>query len=151
MNQPRHLVIRHLLIATVPMTAASMRKRMRMERKSESAPTLTFSPLIKQNRSHGNGSPTSTSKMLEPIEDETAMSPSPARATMTEVSRSGMDVPAARNVRPITAGGMPKTSPMVVANQTVKKEKTPIQAMAPRKVKGKYFSSRSTLTAGGAR
>ena len=40
--------------------------------------------------------------MFDPTEDETAMSPNPFRATMTLVIRSGMEVPAARNVRPIT-------------------------------------------------
>ena len=40
--------------------------------------------------------------MLDPTEDETAMSPNPFLATMTLVMRSGMEVPAARNVRPIT-------------------------------------------------
>ena len=42
------------------------------------------------------------SKILDPTEEETAMSPSPLRATMTDVIKSGMDVPAARNVKPIT-------------------------------------------------
>ena len=46
--------------------------------------------------------PTVTSKMLEPTEEETAMSPKPFLATMTLVMRSGMEVPAAKNVRPIT-------------------------------------------------
>lgn len=46
--------------------------------------------------------PTVTSKMLLPTELETAMSPKPLRATITEVIKSGMDVPAARKVRPIT-------------------------------------------------
>ena len=46
--------------------------------------------------------PTVTSKMLEPTEEETAISPKPLRATMTLVMRSGMDVPAAKKVRPIT-------------------------------------------------
>ena len=46
--------------------------------------------------------PTVTSKMLLPTEEDTAMSPNPFLATMTLVMRSGMDVPAARNVRPIT-------------------------------------------------
>ena len=46
--------------------------------------------------------PTVTSKMLEPTEEETAISPKPFLATMTEVMRSGIDVPAARKVRPIT-------------------------------------------------
>ena len=40
--------------------------------------------------------------MLLPTEEETAMSPNPFLATMTEVMRSGMEVPAARKVRPIT-------------------------------------------------
>ena len=46
--------------------------------------------------------PTVTSKMLLPTEEDTAMSPKPFLATMTLVMRSGMEVPAARNVRPIT-------------------------------------------------
>ena len=46
--------------------------------------------------------PTVTSNMLEPTEEETAMSPKPFLATMTLVIRSGIDVPAARKVRPIT-------------------------------------------------
>jgi len=39
--------------------------------------------------------------MFEPMEEETAMSPRPFRATITEVIKSGMDVPAARNVKPM--------------------------------------------------
>ena len=46
--------------------------------------------------------PTVTSKMLDPTEDDTAMSPKPFLATMTLVIRSGMEVPAARKVRPMT-------------------------------------------------
>jgi hypothetical protein len=63
--------------------------------------------------------------MLEPIEDETAMSPLPWRATITEVSKSGTDVPAARNVSPITASGIPKAQPTSVAHQTIRYEYTP--------------------------
>lgn len=56
---------------------------------------------------HGTGYgestyPTVTSKMLLPTEEDTAMSPKPFLATMTLVMRSGMDVPAARNVSPMT-------------------------------------------------
>mmetsp|Transcript_8364 Transcript_8364/g.10618 ORF Transcript_8364/g.10618 Transcript_8364/m.10618 type:complete len:214 (-) Transcript_8364:713-1354(-) len=57
-------------------------------------------PTIAEKRSHGSGRPTATSKMFEPIEDDTAMSPWPCWATMMLESRSGIDVPAARNVRP---------------------------------------------------
>ena len=46
--------------------------------------------------------PTVTSKMFDPTEDETAISPKPLRATITLVNRSGIDVPAAKKVRPIT-------------------------------------------------
>lgn len=46
--------------------------------------------------------PTVTSNMLLPTELETAISPKPLRATITDVIRSGMDVPAAKNVKPIT-------------------------------------------------
>jgi hypothetical protein len=40
--------------------------------------------------------------MLLPTDEETAISPNPFLATMTLVMRSGIDVPAAKNVSPIT-------------------------------------------------
>jgi len=43
--------------------------------------------------------------MLLPTELDTAMSPNPLRATITEVIKSGMEVPAARKVRPMTYRG----------------------------------------------
>jgi len=46
--------------------------------------------------------PIVTSKMLLPTELDTAMSPNPFLATITLVIRSGMLVPAAKNVSPIT-------------------------------------------------
>lgn len=46
--------------------------------------------------------PTVTSNILLPTELETAISPNPLRATITDVIKSGIEVPAARNVRPIT-------------------------------------------------
>ena len=46
--------------------------------------------------------PTVTSNMLEPTDEETAMSPNPFRATITLVIKSGIEVPAAKNVSPIT-------------------------------------------------
>uniref|UniRef100_A0A182M085 Uncharacterized protein n=1 Tax=Anopheles culicifacies TaxID=139723 RepID=A0A182M085_9DIPT len=46
--------------------------------------------------------PTVTSKMLLPTELDTAISPKPLRATITDVIRSGIEVPAAKNVSPIT-------------------------------------------------
>ena len=44
--------------------------------------------------------PTVTSKMFDPTEDETAISPKPLRATITLVNRSGIDVPAAKKSDP---------------------------------------------------
>lgn len=55
--------------------------------------------------------PTVMSKMLLPTELDTAMSPMPLRATITLVMRSGMDVPAARIVRPMISSEMPMVSP----------------------------------------
>lgn len=46
--------------------------------------------------------PTVTSNILLPTELETAISPKPFLATMTEVIKSGIDVPAAKKVKPIT-------------------------------------------------
>lgn len=51
------------------------------------------------------------SKMLLPTELDTAMSPMPLRATITLVMRSGMDVPAAKIVRPMISSEMPMVSP----------------------------------------
>ena len=76
---------------------------------SASVPATTSTglpPLTADARSHGSGSPTSTSKMFDPTEEDTAMSPLPSRATSTDVSRSGTEVPAARKVSPITTVGM---------------------------------------------
>ena len=66
--------------------------------------------------------PTVTSKMLLPTEEETAISPKPFRATITEVIRSGMEVPAARNVNPITSGGIRIVAPTTFAHHTIKYE-----------------------------
>jgi hypothetical protein len=46
--------------------------------------------------------PTQISKIFDPTEEETAMSPKPFRATITDVIKSGIEVPAAKNVSPIT-------------------------------------------------
>ena len=93
--------------------------------------TFTVSGLVGQavKRIHGTGRPTRMSKMLLPMELETAISPSPMRATITLVSKSGTEVPAARNVNPMIIDGMPKVAPMVSAQSTMKYEYPPIHAM----------------------
>lgn len=75
--------------------------------------------------------------MLLPTDEETAISPKPLRATMTEVMRSGIEVPAARNVNPITSGGILTVSPTIVAHHTMRYENAAIHIMLPRNVIGK--------------
>lgn len=58
-----------------------------------------------------NPYPTVMSNMLEPTELDTAMSPKPFLATITLVMRSGIEVPAARIVRPMISSVMPIVSP----------------------------------------
>ena len=65
------------------------------------------STLVAVCRTH----PTVISKMLEPTELDTAMSPRPFRATITLVMRSGIEVPAASMVRPIISSVIQKVSP----------------------------------------
>lgn len=48
------------------------------------------------------------------------MSPRPLRATITLVIRSGMDVPAARMVRPIISSEMPMVSPTFEGKRQVR-------------------------------
>lgn len=60
---------------------------------------------------HGLTHPIVMSKMLLPTELDTAMSPRPLRATITLVIRSGMEVPAARMVRPMISSEIPIVSP----------------------------------------
>eukprot|EP00316_Scyphosphaera_apsteinii_P003291 CAMPEP_0119338960 /NCGR_PEP_ID=MMETSP1333-20130426/97278_1 /TAXON_ID=418940 /ORGANISM="Scyphosphaera apsteinii, Strain RCC1455" /LENGTH=99 /DNA_ID=CAMNT_0007350383 /DNA_START=189 /DNA_END=488 /DNA_ORIENTATION=+ len=69
--------------------------------------------------SHGIGRPKVMSNTLEPIEEERAMSPWPSRATNTEDSASGIEVPAANTVTPMTDSGMPIVVPISSANHTM--------------------------------
>merc|ERR1712164_91868 len=87
-----------------------------------------FAPklFINDHINHGRGIPTVTSKMFDPIDDETAISPCPSLATITEVIKSGTDVPAAKHVKPINAESIFQVSPILVAHQTIKYEKNDI-------------------------
>lgn len=102
--------------------------------------------------------PTVTSKMLLPTELDTAMSPKPFRATITDVIRSGIEVPAAKNVSPITckkkgvglkfhgkrnkylpeltSGGILAVSPATFAHHTIRYEYAAIHAIEPMNVTG---------------
>ena len=58
-------------------------------------------------------SPKDPIKSYLPIELETAISPRPFFATITDVMRSGTDVPAARKVNPMISIGILATWPLV--------------------------------------
>lgn len=90
-------------------------------------------------RSQGRPSPRKMSKTLEPIELDTAMSPYPLRATRTEAIVSGTEVPAARNVMPMTVSGMPKVKPVMQIIHTIIYEKMVIQTIDMRKVSRNHF------------
>mmetsp|Transcript_18875 Transcript_18875/g.40854 ORF Transcript_18875/g.40854 Transcript_18875/m.40854 type:complete len:89 (-) Transcript_18875:2274-2540(-) len=79
------------------------------------------------NINQGSGNPTRISKILLPMELETAISPSPIRATITLDNKSGTDVPAASTVYPITTEGTPMVFPRISVQPTIKNEKIPIQ------------------------
>merc|ERR1719273_2648634 len=77
--------------------------------------------------------------MLEPTDEDTAISPLPCFATKTLVIKSGTDVPAAKNVKPMTASGILAVSPNSVAHHTIRYEKIAIQIMLPKNVQTKNF------------
>ena len=62
--------------------------------------TIYSESTIMQSKLHPTN-PIVMSKMLLPTEEETAMSPNPLRATMTDVIKSGTEVPAAKKESPI--------------------------------------------------
>merc|ERR1719502_1142865 len=68
---------------------------------------------------HGTARPNRMSKMLLPMELDTAMSPCPLLATARLESASGMEVPAARSVSPMTGSGIPVTQPNCTAIHTM--------------------------------
>mmetsp|Transcript_59251 Transcript_59251/g.176063 ORF Transcript_59251/g.176063 Transcript_59251/m.176063 type:complete len:104 (-) Transcript_59251:1954-2265(-) len=100
----------------------SIPKRVNIYTQIFSDPIVTVSGLVGQAVYiiQGNGKPTKMSKILLPIELDTAMSPSPILATITLESRSGTDVPAARSVIPIITGGIPIVFPIISAQVTMK-------------------------------
>merc|ERR1719319_1684872 len=115
---PIDLVIFHLKVMIAMMTINSMRNSIPMEHPIPADVTFMDSPpWLRLHKSQGKGNPTVTSKMLDPMDDDTAISPWPCLATRTDVMRSGTDVPAARTVRPITASEIPTTLPKMVAHQ----------------------------------
>mmetsp|Transcript_17790 Transcript_17790/g.23047 ORF Transcript_17790/g.23047 Transcript_17790/m.23047 type:complete len:112 (+) Transcript_17790:300-635(+) len=91
-----------------------------------SAP-VSIGTTIAVEMNQGTGNPKRMSKMLLPMEEETAISPSPIRAITTLLTASGILVPIARKVRPMIISSMPMTAPKIVAHHTSKKLKMAIQ------------------------
>lgn len=88
------------------------KKIVRIKRKQKSERESKESKIArKRERAKEKTYPMVTSKILDPTEEETAMSPSPFLATRTEVIKSGIDVPADSKVNPMISGGMSKFSP----------------------------------------
>mmetsp|Transcript_35577 Transcript_35577/g.69803 ORF Transcript_35577/g.69803 Transcript_35577/m.69803 type:complete len:323 (-) Transcript_35577:1187-2155(-) len=129
-------------------TIATVIKRIRMDTSKELDRILCSLPitvLINQ----GNPKPMRMSKMLEPMELLTAMSPWPFfRATLTEAIVSGMEVPAANKVRPITGDGILKVSPNTVAHQTMQKDIAAIHTIDIKNVMKYHFLNLSLRTSG---
>lgn len=112
MRKPSILLIFHLQTAMEMMTKRSMRKSRTMAQNRPLLLTATEEKSFSMEKSsQGKGRPTVMSNMLEPTELETAMSPRPFRATMTLVMRSGIEVPAARIVKPMISSVIPIVSP----------------------------------------
>ena len=107
-----------------------------------------FIGLIVVFNNHGRPSPRKMSKTLDPIELDTAISPYPLRATNTDAIVSGTDVPAARNVIPITVSGMPSVYPVRQIIHTITYENSVIQTIDIRKVNRNHLAKRSELQFG---
>merc|ERR1712038_1193073 len=119
----------------VTSTANNMKMSTPKEIASPEDLTSTLFPLFRaQYNIQGTGRPKRMSKMFDPIEDDTAISPNPCFATMTEESKSGIDVPAARTVRPMITTGMPRKLPTIVAQSTKQTLISPIQPMDMKKL-----------------
>merc|ERR1719267_453828 len=131
MARPRLNVIFQSQSLIITMMQATISSKTISDKNSPSLCTMTKqsqpdarATMLKTN--HGTGSPKATSKMLEPIEEDTAISPSPCLATITEDSKSGTEVPAARIVNPMTTSGIPKLRPKISASSTMQMARRPI-------------------------
>mmetsp|Transcript_24305 Transcript_24305/g.52086 ORF Transcript_24305/g.52086 Transcript_24305/m.52086 type:complete len:101 (-) Transcript_24305:1049-1351(-) len=100
MSPPNVRVIFQPWQCTMAIIATSIPIKIAIDWKIPAACIKTTRGVVGQsvNINQGSGNPTRMSKILLPIELETAMSPSPIRATMTLDNKSGTDVPAASTV-----------------------------------------------------
>jgi len=86
---------------------ATMPTSTKIEMSNESDTTsIALPPLIMDQMNQGSGSPSVTSNIFEPIDEDTAELADPFFTFTIDVSMSGTLVPAARMVKPITVSGM---------------------------------------------
>lgn len=86
---------------------ATMPTSTRIEMSNESDTTsIARPPLIIDQINQGSGSPNVTSKIFEPIDEDTAEFADPFLTFTIDVNMSGTLVPAARMVKPITVSGI---------------------------------------------
>jgi hypothetical protein len=74
----------------------------------------------KLDKSQGKPRPTKMSNKLLPTELDTTMSPLPLRVIIMLETTSGIDVPAAKSVRPATVSGMLMVKAIITIIQTIK-------------------------------
>lgn len=74
---PMPLVIFHLKDNIERKTSNNIANNIEMEHPTPDESTSTGTPFTKVYRSHGKGNPTVTSKIFDPTEEDTAMSPLP--------------------------------------------------------------------------
>mmetsp|Transcript_23454 Transcript_23454/g.42100 ORF Transcript_23454/g.42100 Transcript_23454/m.42100 type:complete len:138 (+) Transcript_23454:395-808(+) len=131
MSPPSVLVIFHPWQCTIAIIANSIPTKISIDCQIPLACINTTSGVVGQSVkiNQGSGNPTRISKMLLPMELDTAMSPSPILATITLESKSGTDVPAARTVYPITTEGIPMVFPRISTQLTMAREKSPIHTI----------------------
>mmetsp|Transcript_101264 Transcript_101264/g.261686 ORF Transcript_101264/g.261686 Transcript_101264/m.261686 type:complete len:256 (-) Transcript_101264:623-1390(-) len=125
-------VRRHLFRASAPTkTTSAPTSRMTSHFRTSKEPdgSCTGSPEKMPFNIHGTPSPTRMSKTFEPKALATAMSPSPFFATAIDARASGIEVPAASGMRPMTRGGTISSCPIRAVESIIRKVAMPIQRM----------------------
>ena len=117
-----------------------VKKRIIIDIKKPSAITITGILYIILYNNHGKARPTVISNTLLPRLDDTALSLKPFLATIIAANISGIDVPAAKNVKPIITDGIPNVAPIISTEFTKKYDNIPIHIKQTRKASIAYSS-----------
>jgi len=109
---------------------ATIPTRTTIEISNESLTTsIARPPLISDQMNQGKGRPMVTSKILDPIEEDTAELADPFFTLTMDVNMSGTLVPAAKIVKPMTVSGMYYASPKTVDHHTIRFENITIHTI----------------------